>query len=105
MTGARPEKLVRAWTALYCLLITTVISQTPAPYSYLSPDPLYGSDNGSFSWPSGSSTYLFTEGSQSNVSWTTNFPSVNLWLIVNTSWNLPITIACKSQQHTKLEII
>jgi len=87
---------MNVWTILFCLLMPVAVGQTPTPYSYISPDPLYGSNDGSFIWPAGSDIYIFNEGSNMNVTWNTDFPEVHLWLIVNTSWDSPIGIASRS---------
>lgn len=69
--------------------------QAIKPYSALSTTPFYPSDSGNFTWPKGESTGIFAEGSVMNISWTTDFPNVNLWLIVNQSWTSPISLVCK----------
>lgn len=37
-----------------------------------------------------------------NISWTTAFPNVNLWLIVNQSWTSPISLVCKCRSPLRL---
>ena len=73
----------------------TVRGQTPSPYASLAPTPFINKTDGTFIWPQGEGASAFTEGSLMNISWTTSYPSVNLWLIVNQSWDSPISIVCE----------
>lgn len=67
------------------------LSQTPSPYADLPATPLINTTVGSFLWPAGE-TGIFTEGSLMNVSWTTLNPSINIYLLVNQSWDTPIAL-------------
>ncbi|THV65973.1 hypothetical protein D6D27_10323 [Aureobasidium pullulans] len=53
---------------------------------------MYPSNSGNFTWPRGATTGTFTEGSTMNISWTTGFTNVNLWLIIDQSWGSPVSL-------------
>ena len=84
---------------LFNLVILSGLSLVYAPLaetqstSYLPPPPLY--DDGRFLSPDTSRTQIFSEGSTMNVSWTTRFPSVHLYLLSGTDYNNPTTCLCE----------
>lgn len=89
---------------LHVLLWTGAECQTPKPYERLPSEPLFPSDTGEFTWPAGDSTGSFTEGAEMNISWTTTYPAINLWLIINQSWAQPSSIICEhSYQRQSVE--
>ncbi|KAI4721958.1 hypothetical protein E4T48_01834 [Aureobasidium sp. EXF-10727] len=89
MLSPRGNLLFTFWL---CSLWTQARCMDVAPYSALSPDPVYPSTSGNFTWPRGATTGLFTEGSTMIISWTTQYSNVNLWLIINQSWASPISL-------------
>ena len=41
-----------------------------------------------------------------NVSWTANYPTVNLWLIIDLQWNYPVSIVCEYMSaRTKVVVL
>ncbi|KEQ91089.1 hypothetical protein AUEXF2481DRAFT_33408 [Aureobasidium subglaciale EXF-2481] len=89
MLSSRCQALLVIWL---CSLYDQAKCSTVAPYSSLPPDPVYPSNSGTFTWPRGASTGTFTEGSTMNISWTTDFPNVNLWLIIDKAWAAPVSL-------------
>jgi hypothetical protein len=78
--------------ALTSFLYTAVLSQDTPGRTALSPNPFMPSDDGQFDWQEGIATSTLKEGSDMNITWSTSFPSVNLFLIANASWDAPIRI-------------
>ena len=80
-------------------------SSSRKPDGNLSPNPIYESNEGFFYWPAGSGAGAFTDGALMNVSWTANYPTVNLWLIIDLQWNYPVSIVCEYMRaRTKLVV-
>jgi hypothetical protein len=78
--------------ALTSFLFTAVLSQDTPGRTALSPNPFMPSDDGQFDWQEGVATSTLKEGSDMNTTWSTSFPSVNLFLIANASWDAPIRV-------------
>jgi hypothetical protein len=87
----RCKYVLFAWASTSCLL-TSVLSQDTPGRPALSPNPFMPSDDGKFDWQEGIGTSTLQEGSKMNITWSTSFPSVNLFLIANASWDTPIRI-------------
>lgn len=85
------------WISCLCKEVRSQASPTPSLYASLSPSPFLPSVNGTFTWPKGATTGIFTEGITMNISWTTDFPGINLWLIVNQTWDRPTPLVSMSQ--------
>jgi hypothetical protein len=79
------------WALTSCLF-TAALSQDTSGRTALSPNPFMPSDDGQFDWQEGIGTSTLKEGSEMNITWSTSFPSVNLFLIANASWDVPIRI-------------
>jgi hypothetical protein len=78
---------------LSLLYAQLVRSQTT---TYLPPPPLYS--DGRFISPDTSGTQIFSEGSTMNVSWTTKYSSVHLYLLSGTDYDNPRTCLCEYHQ-------
>jgi len=65
---------------------TTTYSVLPAPSSYA---------DGNFTNPDTANTQVFSQGSSMNVSWTTDYTNVNLYLIFGGNYNTPWTCTSK----------
>ena len=75
--------------------VSSVASSSYAPgvTHTLPPPPDY--DDGEFINPDTSKTQAFTVGSTMNVSWTTKYPSINLYLIYGQDYASPTTCTSK----------
>lgn len=100
MVFLRCKQVLLTW-ALTSYLITLALSQGTSDRMALSPHPFLPSDDGRFDWQEGLATLILNEGSETNISWKTSFPSANLWLIANATWNAPIRIVGTSDIDAK----
>jgi hypothetical protein len=90
------EIVLLIWAALAIRLAQCQYgSTTVSAYTSESAVPLYYSTDGTFQWPAGSGAADFSEGALMNISWTTQWEAVNLWLIINEQWDEPYSIACE----------
>lgn len=85
-------------------------TNTHSLYSPLNPTAL-PNPKGEFLTPMATGTNIFTEGSIMNVSWTTTFDSVDLWLIVNGDYYFggpydgPVSLASMYRVHIHANIL
>jgi hypothetical protein len=96
MLTPRCKCVLFVWALTSCLF-TAVLSQDTPGRTALSPNPFMPSDDGQFDWQEGIATSTLKEGSEMNITWSTSFPFVNLFLIANASWDAPIRIVGTSR--------
>ena len=78
--------------ALALLAFTaTVLGSEPVPYQTLPPAPKY--QHGAFTSPNTTQNQIYAQGSQMNITWRTDYDSVNIDLIKSLDFNSKVTIA------------